>query len=358
MSIDYLGWSLDFSSLQMLATLKVISVAFNVYDGTKAEKDLIPIWKKYSISRIPNPLEYLSYLVFYPCVLTGPVYELQDYLRFIDAPSGQLKWSWKQIGKMVGCSAFCMGLYLFLSPIYSRKLLLVPYIYTVPLWQTVFDAFLVGLASRQKYFIAWYLAEGACVTAGFGYDANKDKWLQIQHADFFGVEFAPNLRGVMTNWNQAVSRWLRYYVYTRIGPIEAHIPGGTKKPTLKNTILTFTVSAFWHGFYPGYYLMWSVMAIAQNVATSMHRKTRPRIIDDANPNESQVKKTIYSFFGWLLTSLCLAYYTTSFQLLDWNDSVRYFNRVYWLGHLITFGLFVIVTLIPPVKKSSAKPKAE
>ena len=95
------------------------------------------------------------------------------------------------------------------------------------------------------------------------------------------------------------------------------------------------------------------MAIAQNVATGMHRKTRPRIINDANKAESEVKKTIYKFFGWVLTVLTVAYYTTSFQLLDFHDSVRWFNRMYWSGHIITIALFAIITVLPAPKVKAA-----
>lgn len=356
MATDYLGWSIDFSALQMLATLKIISVAFNVYDGKKAEKDLIPIWKKNSIDHIPSPLAYLSYLVFYPCVLSGPVYELQDYLHWIDTPCKKLPKSLKMVARNIGFAVLCMALYVTLGPIFNRSKLVEPYVSEISLLHNVMNIMLIGLVMRQKYYIVWYLAEGACVTAGFGKHAgaaDSDNWSQIEHADFIAVEFATNMRGVMTGWNKAVSRWLRYYVYTRVGPVEAHIRGGSKKPGLLNTLVTFAISAFWHGFYPGYYLMWAVMAIAQNTATSMHRKTRPMFINDEQPEKnSKIILFLYQFGGWLLTNWCISYYTTSFHLLSISESVAWFNSVYWIGHIITFGLFFSLRVIRPPKRSS------
>lgn len=361
MATDYLGWSIDFTALQMLTTLKVISVSFNVHDGRKSDRDLIPIWKKNSIDHVPDPLAYLGYLLFYPCVLTGPVYELQDYLHWTETPSTKLPSSIKTIWKNVGFSVLCMSLYVFLGPIYNRSKLLEPYISEISLLHNMINIVFIGLVMRQKYYIVWYLAEAACVTAGFGKETTNtsgkngdddDRWSQIEHADFITVEFATNMRGVMTGWNKAVSRWLRYYVYTRIGPVESHVKSSgnnsssssstkVKRPGLKNTLVTFTISAFWHGFYPGYYIMWAMLAVAQNTATSMHRKTRPMIINDEQPSKnSSTVVFLYQIGGWVLTTLCISYYTTSFHLLSIHESVTWFNRVYWIGHIVTFALFI------------------
>lgn len=39
-----------------------------------------------------------------------------------------------------------------------------------------------------------------------------------------------------------------------------------KKPTLLTTICTYSVSAFWHGFYPGYYIFFLTASIYTEVA--------------------------------------------------------------------------------------------
>ena len=59
-----------------------------------------------------------------------------------------------------------------------------------------------------------------------------------------------SLKVLLDNWNIATVRWLRYSVYER----------------LYSTTAVFTVSAFWHGFYPGYYLMFFSFAMATPAA--------------------------------------------------------------------------------------------
>ena len=49
-------------------------------------------------------------------------------------------------------------------------------------------------------------------------------------------------------WNYQVHLWLKFYVMQRLVK-----PG--QRPGAFASILTFMISAFWHGFYPWYYLL-------------------------------------------------------------------------------------------------------
>ena len=39
---------------------------------------------KYTIEKLPNILEFASYIWFYPTVLIGPAFEYSDYKKFIE----------------------------------------------------------------------------------------------------------------------------------------------------------------------------------------------------------------------------------------------------------------------------------
>jgi lysophospholipid acyltransferase 1/2 len=53
-------------------------------------------------------------------------------------------------------------------------------------------------------------------------------------------QFGLSLRDSIEQWNKGTTRWLRMVVYERT----SHL----------STVLTYALSALWHGFYPGYYL--------------------------------------------------------------------------------------------------------
>ena len=60
------------------------------------------------------------------------------------------------------------------------------------------------------------------------------------------VEFGQNFREILANWNICSANWLKTHIYTRM------IQSGWSATV--STYTTNLVSAFWHGFYPGYYL--------------------------------------------------------------------------------------------------------
>ena len=51
-------------------------------------------------------------------------------------------------------------------------------------------------------------------------------------------QFSTSLKVLLDNWNKMTSLWLRYVVYERC----------------RSTFAVFLFSAFWHGFYSGYYV--------------------------------------------------------------------------------------------------------
>eukprot|EP01095_Lingulamoeba_sp_RSL-Kostka_P014372 TRINITY_DN6243_c0_g1_i2.p1 TRINITY_DN6243_c0_g1~~TRINITY_DN6243_c0_g1_i2.p1 ORF type:complete len:291 (-),score=42.61 TRINITY_DN6243_c0_g1_i2:866-1738(-) len=91
--INYLGWSLDFTSSQMMLTQKVTMFAYCYADGKKFlsqkkneddKKFLSEREKKYMIEKEPGFIEFLSYIYFFPSFLGGPSLEFKDYIDYCD----------------------------------------------------------------------------------------------------------------------------------------------------------------------------------------------------------------------------------------------------------------------------------
>mmetsp|Transcript_32713 Transcript_32713/g.28986 ORF Transcript_32713/g.28986 Transcript_32713/m.28986 type:complete len:92 (+) Transcript_32713:209-484(+) len=51
---------------------------------------------------------------------------------------------------------------------------------------------------------------------------------------------------MIDSWNHQTAVWLRFYVFERVKVIPS--------VASYSTLITFLVSAFWHGFYPMYYI--------------------------------------------------------------------------------------------------------
>jgi lysophospholipid acyltransferase len=109
----------------------------------------------------------------------------------------------------------------------------------------------LGLTHRLKYYGVWKMAEGACILSGIGFNGyNADgstRWDRVTNVSPLALETSQNNKEFLEAWNQNTNKWLKNYVYLRV-------TSKGKKPGFRSAMATFTTSAVWHGFYPGYYL--------------------------------------------------------------------------------------------------------
>ena len=125
---------------------------------------------------------------------------------------------------------------------------------------------MLGFTTRTKYYGVWDLTEGACILSGLGFKSvdpttGKVSWDRLRNVSPWEVESAQNCRAYLGGWNINTNNWLRNYVYLRVTP-------RGKKPGFRASMATFVTSAFWHGFYPGYYLTFVLASFVQTVAKS------------------------------------------------------------------------------------------
>lgn len=68
----------------MVLTLKVISCAINYNDGLLKEENLREPQKKNRLIQLPSLIEYCGYCLCCGSHFAGPVYEMKDYLEWIE----------------------------------------------------------------------------------------------------------------------------------------------------------------------------------------------------------------------------------------------------------------------------------
>ncbi len=105
-------------------------------------------------------------------------------------------------------------------------------------------------SQRTKYDIAWVLADIVNNASGLGFNGYDElanpKWDLVTNINVVGLETSTSMKVVFDRWNIQTQLWLRRIAYDRL-------------PTGK-TLGVFVLSAFWHGFYPGYYLTFVLCA--------------------------------------------------------------------------------------------------
>lgn len=384
--VDYMGWSLDFTGPQMLLTIKLTSLAYNMYDGLaqkaryerkvkelqeanavatkngdeKAAKSasyksrILSERLDRAVTSLPSPLAYLGYVYCYTSFFAGPAFEYAEYDRAVKetlfkGANGQtdLQWGSRRIATakkaltgllFLGLTAFGRAKFPFDAAFNSQELLHAPVLQRLAyIWVALFF-------TRCKYYFAWMIAEGSANLAGYGYRLSKDPkkpsdWEGSKNIDILGVEFAPSMSAYSRAWNMSTQNWLSRYCHYRVGELWGESAG---------MIATYTLSAVWHGFYPGYYLFFLSIPLIQNVDKTLSRKIKPRM-----KALGGTVATVYDYVGRLVATCALAYLVCPFVALGWDEGVTVWASLYYVGHIVGFVAYVVLALVPEYRAPKA-----
>lgn len=190
----------------------------------------------------------------------------------------------------------------------------------------VWHLYMLGLTTRMKYYGVWNLTEGSCILSGIGYNGidattGRARWDRLTNIHPMALELAQNSHAFVGNWNINTNNWLRNYMYLRVTP-------KGKKPGFRATLATFVTSAFWHGFYPGYYMSFVLASFVQTVAKNCRRIVRPLFLTPDGKKELPSKK-YYDVATFFITQITFAYATAPFVILSFTGSWLVWSRVYF-----------------------------
>jgi len=382
---------IDFTGAQMVVTLKLVAAGMCVQDGYRRKQRIPPAavapssslspstWQlsTYASAKAldtpPSLLEWYSYVFAFGNLLAGPFFELKDYLDFInltgdwDVPSlpGQKLPSPLIPGLLRFFKGIiCAASWMYLIQTYNADLLESDMWYNqYSMWRRVPLIIVVGFVCRLKYYFAWSVAESSLIFSGLcfdGYELDdgeerdgddkkgattniassitttrkmKPKWTRYINARSRKVEFSTSLAALAAHWNICTGKWLRHYVYERLSP-----PG--KKPTFINMIVTQTVSGIWHGLFPGYWLFFVTSAFMFDASKHIYRYERTW------------RPAVQNFLPWVVfkmffTAFILNYAAAAFVVLTWEYSFEAWRSVYFVGHILIFGIQLLAVVYPP-----------
>ena len=347
--IDYGGYTLDVSGPQMVITIKLTSFAWNVFDFGKKQsaKYTHRITNSVDISKVTT-LEFLSFIFFFGGYLGGPAFEFQDYLKFT---SNELFENKKKPG--LSSRLFPAFISFFTSMIflvifqtvakqYNPFFLLCDDFKLMPIYKQLIVIWLSVSLNRSKYYCVWNLADGAMILTGFGYNGrdkktNKIKWDRMVNANYLNVEFGESAREAVTNWNLKTAYWLHVYSYERM--LEGNYG------TTIAMYVTMMVSAFWHGFYGGYYITFGCGAWLQSSGKTLRRALRP-IFENYETGKTPMW---YNFCGRIGTLMMLNFVTVSFMVISIPNTLQIWREASYIGIILMFGTQIVVKILTMTK---------
>ncbi|KAK8367857.1 hypothetical protein V6Z11_A01G000500 [Gossypium hirsutum] len=337
----------------MVLTLKVISCAMNYNDGLLKEEDLREARKKNRLIKLPSLIEYFGYCLCCGSHFAGPVYEMKNYLDWTEGKGlnkGPSPSPYVATPRALVQAAFCMAMFLYLSPSRPLSWFTDPAYQEWGFWRKLSYQYMSGFTMRWKYYFIWSISEAAMVISGLGFSGwtesspPKPKWDRAKVVDILGFELAKSSVLLPLVLNIQVSTWLRHYVYERL------VKKG-KKPRFFQLLATQTVSAVWHGLYPGYIilLVQSALMIAGSRVIYQWEKAIPT-------NMALVKKA-FAVMNFAYTVLVLNYSCVGFMLLSKHETPASYGSVYYIGTMIPIALIILGYIIP-AKPASFKARKE
>ncbi|KAA8572641.1 hypothetical protein EYC84_003240 [Monilinia fructicola] len=247
----------------------------------------------------------------FPSLFAGPAFDYVDYKQWIETTMFEVPPGVDPSKK---------------AP--TRKLRKIPRSGTPAMWKAAagLSWILLFLKAFCVYYGVWALTEGACILSGLGYKGidpvtGKVSWDRLCNVDPWGVETAQNTRAYLGNWNINTNNWLRNYIYLRVTP---------KAKSLVSELAwqTFVTSAFWHGFFPGYYLAFILASFIQNGSKELPPLFPPFFVDPKTTQPTP-HKLYYDLFSWLATQLAFSFTVAPFILLTLPASFLVWSRVYF-----------------------------
>ena len=364
---NYNEWKLNFTTPQMIVTVKLYQLAYNISDGEKI-KQAEHTGKKVgrgvarcaecAVYALPNPIEFLGYVFCFSTILAGPPVE---YKIYADACSGTQLMDedgrpsrkppsrlWPTVTPFL-VSLACMGLYVigasrfpFLdkdNPGFNTPVVLTDEFMKRPFVIRFLYNHISLFVLRMRYYFPWKSAESAtnlwlCGFDGFDDNGDSKGFDRASNVDILAFETSQSFRQCTRALNRKTASWLNRYVYGR---------------TNKSLLATYFVSAFWHGFYPGYYLYFlsaPLMSVCERVVMEHllpHFKLRSC--------SRGWKRILWNSLAQISVKFVLNYMAGPFFLLSWQWSLNFWKSYDYLGHVLCIAFYLSVKLLVPKQKN-------
>lgn len=274
-------------STLMLLSQRVTSLSMDLQEGKVARR-----FKKSYQSPIVSLVPFISYTMYFPALLGGPLCPFNTYVSFVEqinvnpppSPLTILPWKMLQVLLLLVLK-FILTNFLH-SSIFNLS------ISPCILWIWIFS-----LVLRLNYYIHWKISECVNNAAGLGFSGYSTTggalWNGLSDGDALEIETSSRISAFAHHWNRTTAVWLRRLVFQRC----------SRMPVL----MTFGFSTLWHGLYPGQvagFLGWGVAVLGDH---KLHKHLTPRLT-------TAWRKGLYTCLSWVHTQVVITCVTVTVEL--------------------------------------------
>ncbi|XP_023657507.2 ghrelin O-acyltransferase [Paramormyrops kingsleyae] len=267
-------------SALMLLTQRATSMSMDLQEG----KVLPPLSGGAVLGRACAVLPYLSYSLYFPALLGGPLCSFAQFVHFVEQSASSRPPSPLRdiLSKALSVA----------SLEWARRLLrdlLISYSPSLGRLGQVLWVWTLSVALRMRYYSHWALSDCLNNAVGLGFSGYSQHgtplWDGLSDGEPWMVEPSSRLSQFTRKWNRTTAAWLRRLIFQRYRTTPL--------------ALTFAFSAWWHGLHPGQVVGFMVWAAAVQADYRIHNYLRPLV-------DSRGKKLVYTCLSWVLTQLVIA----------------------------------------------------
>nr|XP_060636385.1 lysophospholipid acyltransferase 7 [Anolis sagrei ordinatus] len=343
------------NAVQLLLTLKMVSLANEVQEFTQAKKQEVTSFSKSSvigvIPKMPGLVEILCYSYCYVGLMTGPFFRYRTHYDWLNQPDSSAIPSWQPLLSRAKFIPVFGAFFLAVSHFFPLSYVRSDDFYKRALPFRLFYMVPIFFVFRMRFYVAWLCAECACIAAAFGAYPTAAKarsgggptleyeplsksadgeasevtydYETIKNIDPHGTDFCVKVKDGMRYWNMSVQWWLAQYIY-KSAPVRSYV---------MRSAWTMLISAYWHGIHPGYYLSFLTIPLCLAAEGAMesgllkHLSTSQRLFGD--------------WVQWFLKMRAYDYMCMGFVLLTFEDTVRYWSSIYFCIHGAALAFFLL-----------------
>uniref|UniRef100_A0ACB8EW56 Lysophospholipid acyltransferase 7 n=1 Tax=Sphaerodactylus townsendi TaxID=933632 RepID=A0ACB8EW56_9SAUR len=343
------------NAIQLLLTLKMVSLANEVQEFTQAKKQDVASFTKSSmigvIPKMPGLVEILCYSYCYVGLMTGPFYRYRTHYDWLTQPDSSAIPSWPLLLSRSKTIPIFGASFLLVSHFFPLDYVRSSAFYERGLPFRLFYMMPVFFVFRMRFYVAWLCAECACIAAAFGaYPAAAKSrsgggptveyeplsrsadgealsltydYETIKNIDPHGTDFCVKVKDGMRYWNMTVQWWLAQYIY--------------KSAPFRSYVLS-------------YYLSFLTIPLCLAAEGAMERGFLKHL--------TPAGRLYGDWVQWFLKMRAYDYMCMGFVLLTFEDTVRYWSAIYYCVHVGAVAFFLLGKLLGSRRDQGGSPRSK
>lgn len=201
----------------------------------------------------------------------------------------------------------------------------------------------VMLLRMNTYIIGFCFMDCTMLASGLAFNGRDEKGNErhdrVKSVVINGLIFTHKVKNFLQCWNISTHEWLKNYVFLRM--LNNQKRGGQEFAAL----VTFMVSAIWHGFYPGFFSFFFGAFLMD-----MHNKYGPTVCGPLFKGwcPDIIQNCSITVFYYISCS----YFTVAFWLLNFCDFHKVYMDMYYFGHILIISTLLIFVVLTPKRGTS------